>query len=104
MRSLFPADRAQKLLVVQLEELRETTPGAIQMAAQKRQEPRPAQAILAGRQAAAISFGAIRCLRLSAVSTCSVPIRSSPSRSATVRATRSTRKRPRALSAPAAYA
>ena len=43
-------------------------------------------------------------LRLSAVRTCSVPIRSSPSRSATVRATRKTRKRPRALSAPAAYA
>ncbi len=98
-------EAGDQLVLVELQQRVDPIPVQVDVAGEARQKPGPRQAGVAGAHVfhGATAASAIeRCRRLSAVSTSAREISSRSPRSAIVRATRSTRWRPRALSMPVA--
>ena len=101
---LAAAQSGDQLVVSQLEHRVDPAAGPVEVAGHAAEQPRPGRAGVARaeRHGASAVSAALRWRRLSAVSTSFWAIRPRPSRSAIVWATRTTRWRPRALSAPEA--
>ena len=94
-------DRVDQRVVRARQQFVDPRPLGLEMAGQQLQRPSTLQTPVASAHAEISSSDADRCRRLSATSTSDRRTRSRPSRSAIVCATRTTRWRPRALSAPA---
>ena len=103
---LFPtSDRSDQIVVAEREHLLDPAARLVEVSGKPAEQPRAGGAVIAralAHAAASVGSASPRCRRLSAVSRSAWVTRSWPPRSAIVCATRTTRWRPRALSAPTA--